>query len=247
MYCTASITHDNTLVYPMHSHTNWEVMYYISGNGYMKFKDNKIPFSPGTLIAVPAGIKHGSVSKFGFKNISVSWNFGKYFKENKPFYLTDNQSNDGRRLAEIIYNNQYADNDFLLSLLTAYALFITNESKRTVGNQSIIDDICIQIRVSFSDSDFKTEDLLEKSGYAPDYIRQQFKKSTGKTPIEFLKNVRITHAKRLMEIYGKSISIKSISAMCGFSDAVYFSRCFKEISGLSPRDYLSVIPKSFKS
>lgn len=243
MYCTASITQDNTTVYPMHSHSNWEVMYYISGNGYMKFTDCKIPFLPGTIIAVPPGVRHGSVSKQSFKNISVGWDFGRYFCESKPFSLTDSQNGDGRRLAEIILCNQYADNDFLLSVLAAYALFIVNKTGRTDGIADTVDGICENIRRSFSNPEFKTEDLLLLSGYAPDYIRHRFKIITGKTPIEFLNYVRVEHAKRLMEIYGKNISVKSISSMCGFSDAVYFSRCFKDVTGFSPRQYSAEILK----
>lgn len=238
MICTVSITRDNILSYPMHSHADWEVMCYISGDGYMMFDNNKIAFSPGTLIAVPPCVKHGSVSKNGFKNISIGWCFGKYLNETKPFSLLDNKNENGRKLATMIFENQYADNEFLRSLLTSYAMFIVNGINTASGVKCAIENICEKIHLNYCDPDFKTEELLYDSGYTPDYIRNQFKIVTGKTPIEFLNYARIDHAKKLIDIYTKRIPLKRIAYMCGFSDEFYFSRCFKKVTGLSPSEYL---------
>ena len=62
-------------------------------------------------------------------------------------------------------------------------------------------------------------------------------KLSSETPIviEYLTNVRIENAKRLLretEMKGYDIAYE-----CGFSDPHYFSYIFKKNTGLSPRDY----------
>ena len=79
--------------------------------------------------------------------------------------------------------------------------------------------------------------ILSKSGYSEDYIRSCFKKITGKTPSEFLTDVRIKNACFLIDIYKNKISLSEISERCGYLDYIYFSKRFKSVMGLSPREY----------
>jgi AraC-like DNA-binding protein len=85
--------------------------------------------------------------------------------------------------------------------------------------------------------------LLQKSGYAEDYIRSHFKKVTGKTPNGFLTDIRIKHATFLIEIYANTLSLQSIAEQCGYLDYVYFSKTFKSILGVSPKEYKNTISK----
>ena len=83
--------------------------------------------------------------------------------------------------------------------------------------------------------------LLHKSGYAEDYIRSEFKKHTGYSPVDFLAKVRIDYAKKLLDIYGENLPVSRIAELCGFRDAVYFSRRFKQFSGISPAQYRAAL------
>lgn len=103
--------------------------------------------------------------------------------------------------------------------------------------------IANKISNEYSDSDISLSQILNESGYSEDYIREQFKCYTGKTPTEFLTTVRITHACYLMEIYGDSVTLAEISEQCGYTDYVYFSKKFKQVIGVSPRKYSKTIVK----
>ena len=87
------------------------------------------------------------------------------------------------------------------------------------------------------DSELNIGQLLRSSGYAEDYIRAQFKKITGKTPGRFLTEIRIKHACYMMEAYGSVLTLNEIAEKCGYTDYVYFSKRFKEITGSTPRHY----------
>ena len=57
--------------FPMHTHASYEVMLYLEGDGYMRTEKGDYRFTPGTIIIVAPGVRHGSVSKNGFKNIEM--------------------------------------------------------------------------------------------------------------------------------------------------------------------------------
>ena len=66
-------------------------------------------------------------------------------------------------------------------------------------------------------------------------LLNNFKKHFGCSPIEFLLNVRISKAERLL--FDTNYSVEEISEMCGFSSANYFSLIFKKKRGKSPLNY----------
>lgn len=67
------------------------------------------------------------------------------------------------------------------------------------------------------------------------YISKLFKEVTGESPINYLINVRLRKAKKLLK--KTDMSIKSISQSVGYSDAYYFSKLFKKYIGISPSKF----------
>ncbi len=60
----------------------------------------------------------------------------------------------------------------------------------------------------------------------------RFKKQIGKTPIEYINELRIKKAKKLL--IDTDFSIGQISELCGFENIYYFSNVFKKETGISP-------------
>jgi AraC-like DNA-binding protein len=58
------------------------------------------------------------------------------------------------------------------------------------------------------------------------------------TPKEYLTDIRISYAKKLLREQDQShSSIADIGVMCGYTDAKYFSRIFRSATGLAPSDF----------
>ena len=143
-------------------------------------------------------------------------------------------------LADLIYLNHYSSNqNYLNSLINSLTLFLSNVVESVDDITASINSIILEISRDFTNPDFNVTKLLNKSGYAEDYARAKFKKITGKTPNEFLTEMRINHAKKLISAFDNSASLFYIANLCGFIDYPYFSRKFKEITGVSPKKYLS--------
>lgn len=62
-----------------------------------------------------------------------------------------------------------------------------------------------------------------------------FKKQTGKSPNEYIIDLRLQFAKSLLE--NTKMSIKQISEKVGYTDQYFFSRLFKKHTGVSPQKY----------
>lgn len=78
-------------------------------------------------------------------------------------------------------------------------------------------------------------DIANHVGFSPEYMSAFFKKETGKTLSEFIKEERIGFAKRLLKQTNLPISV--ISENVGFDSLAYFSAVFRSITGCTPREY----------
>ena len=66
-------------------------------------------------------------------------------------------------------------------------------------------------------------------------LKRRFKAATGTTLIEYLQNLRIEEAKRLLE--GGRTAVDEICVAVGYEDPSFFRRLFKRRTGLAPAQY----------
>ena len=230
-------TQDGVVQYPMHTHKNFEIMLYLEGEGHMRTELGDFEFKKGSIIIVPPNVRHGSDSENGFKNISLEGEFRGYLGFDYVVCLYDNDAGDGTTLAKLIYENRYANASYLSSLCSAYISFLVQRLEIKNQIYKSINDIVAEISENAFDSEIDLTDILVRSGYSEDYIRACFKQITKKTPHEFLTDIRIRHACFLIDIYKKECPLSKIGEQCGYLDYVYFSKRFKALMGISPKEY----------
>jgi signal transduction histidine kinase/DNA-binding response OmpR family regulator/ligand-binding sensor domain-containing protein len=114
---------------------------------------------------------------------------------------------------------------------------VISPSKPNVVSQ---DDIFIQrimtfIEENIDNSELTIEDIAIHIGFSRSAFFKKLKSLTGLAPVEFLKEVRIQRAAQLIE--SGEYNFSEITYMVGINDPRYFSRCFKQKFGLSPREY----------
>jgi transcriptional regulator GlxA family with amidase domain len=66
-------------------------------------------------------------------------------------------------------------------------------------------------------------------------LKRRFKTATGSTLIEYLQNLRIEAAKRLLE--SGQLPVDEISVAVSYEDPSFFRRLFKRCTGLTPSQY----------
>ena len=76
-------------------------------------------------------------------------------------------------------------------------------------------------------------------GVSPNYLSQLFKKYSEIGFSEYISQQKIARAKELMA--DGTLKIYEIAERLGFESAFYFSKVFKKVTGLSPRDYMQTL------
>ena len=89
---------------------------------------------------------------------------------------------------------------------------------------------------NFHNPHLNLSDIAGELGYDPKYLSALFKAKRDITFTKYLRLLRIKHAAFLFEEGVESV--KSVAMLSGFSDALYFSKIFKQETGMSPSDYL---------
>lgn len=77
--------------------------------------------------------------------------------------------------------------------------------------------------------------LSEIMGVTPQHFCRVFKKAMNVRPNEFLTQIRLDEAKRLLT--ERDASVSEAAAKSGFRDSVYFSTVFRKHEGISPAGY----------
>ena len=79
------------------------------------------------------------------------------------------------------------------------------------------------------------QEIASYAHFSPVYFHGLFKTATGKTPYEYLTELRIEAAKQRLILNNDDIS--DIAQLCGFSTQSYFNHVFKKAVGLTPSIY----------
>ena len=91
----------------------------------------------------------------------------------------------------------------------------------------------------YAEPDFALDEAIRSQPFHYDYLRKLFKKEMGVTPLEYLTSLRMKKAEiMLSSLWTKDYSISEIAELCGYDNALYFSRVFRKWFGCSPSRYV---------
>jgi AraC family transcriptional regulator len=78
-------------------------------------------------------------------------------------------------------------------------------------------------------------DLAREAGLSAAYFSQRFKSSTGTSPHQYLMQLRICRAKKLLE--ESESPVIDIAAECGFQTQQHFARIFRRLTMRTPTEH----------
>ena len=223
---------------PPHTHKFYQIIICIKGSCTFHTSDGDVEAVPGTIIVIPPETVHSFTSQNDSEKIYMQGDMNQFFHLSSLTIVTDNVRGEGVQLAKMIYDNRHLDYEYVLTLFNAFAHFLLQRIKMDDKVFLAVKEIAEKISNNFYSSNIDLNSILKQSGYAEDYIRAHFKEIMGKTPTAFLTEIRINHACYLMYAYKSTLSLAEIAEKCGFLDYVYFSRRFKQVTGLSPREFM---------
>lgn len=226
-------------------HKNIEILYCISGNGYVRcgascydFKENDIAvinsdqlhtvgsthsisyccFIIGTSFCAENGI---SIENLLFQNLIQDPELAQLIHKISLIHKNFNGSDIGS-----VIDYRYAALGLLCKLCRDYCC----AESTPAPSHAHIKKAIMYIRSNFTKK-LSLDDISIYVGISKYYLSREFKALTGCSIIEFINTLRCTEAKRLIE---KGMNISSAAYECGFENLSYFSQTFQKHIGVLP-------------
>ncbi len=133
-----------------------------------------------------------------------------------------------------LYNTE--DAELLIFSKFTELLYILNEESRVFGN-STVEKAKAYMNENYAQK-LTVENIAEYVHFNPVYFQRIFKKETGKTPIEYIIDIRIDNAKKQLHFTDKTVG--EISLDCGFESQAYFGKVFKKKTGMSAKTFRKI-------
>lgn len=164
------------------------------------------------------------------------------FSKDHPVYHARSKDLREEMMREMLYLVHHAE-------LPAYHLIghlylVLDFMMRSAVNMSVpkgskLRDFYIKEALSYIEENFQNdisvEDIAMTCGLNRSYFGKIFKDVMGKSPQEFLLTYRMIKATELLKL--SQLSIGDISNAVGYPNQLHFSRAFKKIYDLSPREW----------
>lgn len=159
-----------------------------------------------------------------------------------PVYHSHSKDLREQMLNEMLYiTNHEKESPFhLIGHLYLFFDYLTQSAKSTrLVQSSKMSDYYIKEAINYIEQNFQNsitiEDIAAVCGINRSYFGKIFRNSIGSSPQQFLMNYRMVKATELLKL--TSLSIAEISTAVGYENQLHFSRAFKTIYGISPREW----------
>jgi signal transduction histidine kinase/ligand-binding sensor domain-containing protein/DNA-binding response OmpR family regulator len=144
----------------------------------------------------------------------------------KPFSFEILQS----RIKNLIHQRELFHKDFKKHFeVKASEMNITSLDERLIQNA------VKAVELHVSDPDFSVENLSHELGMSRVHLYKKLLALTGKSPLEFMRSIRLQQAAQLLE--KSQLTVSEVAYKVGFNNPKYFTKYFKEEYNVLPSAY----------
>lgn len=106
------------------------------------------------------------------------------------------------------------------------------------GDEKLMEKIMKVVNEHLADPDLNAELLATEVGLSRVHIHRKLKELTNLSARDFIKNIRLQQAAKLLA-EDKKLTISEVAYATGYANLSHFSNSFKERYGMSPKDYIN--------
>lgn len=242
----------------MHYHFKPELFVQLAGVTEFSFPDERFTLAAGEICLVPKGMPHGEVARgeaerfenlvISFYNDTIDIHLAHEATPGFPradevhFFTTELYADliaylD--RIAELYHQDAERNASAIRGLLLAeFSLLRTTVDAPTAHPPATTDTVALcqwLIQHNLQEDDLSLESLSAELGCSPNYLSKVFHRRTGERLVEHINRLRIQNA--IDALRHSRLSVKAVAAACGFGDANYFARVFRQATGRSPQEF----------
>ena len=140
--------------------------------------------------------------------------------------------------------SDFKNTDTLSDFRQLLSVQITELCKRKVKRKAsvdILEETKRFIKENYSDNELSVASIGNSMGMQGNHLSKIFKERYGITLLDYMANVRISQAKRLIE-EGR-LSVQEVAEKTGFLSSTVFIRTFKKKEGITPGKYKEMMEK----
>ena len=240
---------------------DYQLLYIVSGKGHFYFHgEDRVVYAGRMVLIQPR--QEQRYEYFGedkpevywvhftgsdVKNILRSYNIPM----DDPVFYSGASSTYSYLFKEMIHELQNCKTGYE-DLLTMYLRQIFLLVRRTRQEERPTVSTYIQEEMEFARRYFNEhynepisiQEYAESRNMSVCYFQRNFKQIVKHTPMQYLLTIRVNNAASLLET--TDYSMAEIAAIVGYEDPLYFSRLFRKIKGVSPRDYRNLVKDGAK-
>ncbi|GAB3026656.1 AraC family transcriptional regulator [Niabella terrae] len=235
-------------------HENF-LFYCVDGYGMYELEGQRYTIGPNEFFILPQNVEHAYASA-EHDPWSIYWiHFGglglpalnrlhtvrahfepRYVKDNGDIIATFNKMYQTLELG-------YSQDHLMFAnwcLSQFLSLFVFNSRHYTTVEQTkpdCVDQAILYMQEHITDM-LTLKDISNYSNYSVSRFSNLFKQKTGYAPMDYFMQMKIQLACQQLDFTDKSI--KEIALTLGFDDPYYFSKRFKQVTGMPPVKYRSV-------
>ena len=103
-----------------------------------------------------------------------------------------------------------------------------------VTSNSFIEKLKAIVLANYTNEHFGVSDLVDQFGMSRSQLHRKLKVATGQSVSQFIREYRLKRSRDLIDLgYG---NLSEITMKAGFRSLSYFSKCYKDFYGVSPKD-----------
>lgn len=230
---------------PKTSHT---LLWFKNCSGIIKNKDGTVIYATeGNLLYTPKGTEYsirfegtapGQVSSVFFHFQLYDVNNNEFALSDKPFICLEKADTTTEIDFETIASEMERNVFCVPMILSCIYRILGHISATEHNNVSRYNYSYIRkgIQLLESDGNMKIKDIAKLCGMSECYFRRIFQEYSGETPAKFRQNRRMEKAKQML--LSDMFSVQEIAEKLHFTDIHHFSKTFKSIVGVSPKEYI---------
>lgn len=154
------------------------------------------------------------------------------YKAGADFYIKKPFDSDTliKQLENVFATLQQRRKQFIADLLSPQ-----DESGEIHSKDKFLQRAIQIIEDHLMDENFKIDEFASEMNLSKTVLHRKFKLIVGETPNNFIRNVRLKKASKML---GETeLSVSEVAYLSGFNQVHYFIKCFKEVYQVTPKNY----------
>lgn len=246
--------YDQDKLYKMHWYHSVELTYVVNGQKIQTYKtkqeEEKIVAPQGTLLVVNSGISHEIFVEKGLEGIvlMIHRDIIPYFYPeclDVNFNLDLNLEAKNKLIQNMLdlckakdENSKIKQNIIVLNIISILVDYLIDKNNVYREKYDEINELITSVTEYIDYNYFQhitLDEITAMSHYNKSYLSSIFKKKTGITIFEYIKNVRLQHS--LHDLKTTNRTIVDIALSNGFASIQSFNKLFKKVYQMTPAQY----------